>query len=427
MAEILLYGINYAPEPIGVGRYSGEIGTYLAAAGHAVTVVTAPPHYPEWQVKPPFAAHRYRATREAGVRVLRCPIVVRRRIAGLWRLLAPISFALSSAPVLAWQAIRRRPHTVLCVEPTLLCAPLGLLMARLVGARAVLHVQDLELDAAFAVGHLKGRRLRPWAEAFERALLRRFDGIVAISLKMQEKLLAKGVDPERVCIVRNWVDLGQVRPLGRPSLFREELGLSPDAFVLLYAGSIGSKQALEIVLDAADAMADDPRAVFVIAGDGPEKAKLMARYGGLPNVRFLALQPEERLNELLNLADMHVLPQHQGIADLVLPSKLGGMLASGKRILVTADPGTELHGFLDGIASLVPAGDTAALVREIRICLDAERDPGPAGRAKAAASLSREGCLAAFERVLAAPARGRRARSDAGTVSVHGLPGPPSP
>lgn len=417
MARILIYGINYAPEPIGVGRYTGELGAHMAARGHDVVVVAAPPHYPEWEVRAPFSAYRYESASEAGVRVIRCPILVRRKIGGLWRLLAPISFALSSAPVFLWQTLRHRPATVLCVEPTLFSAPLGVLMARIVGARAVLHVQDLELDAAFAVGHLRGRRLQGAAAAIERWLLSRFDEIVAISGRMREKLVAKGVEPGRLSLVRNWVDLDHVRPLGGPSPFRAELGLSPDTFVVLYAGSIGSKQALDVVLDAAETLSDDAGIAFVIAGDGPEKERLAARYGALPGIRFLPLQPEARLNDLLNLADLHVLPQHAGIADLVLPSKLGGMLASGKRLLVTADRGTELHEFLDGVATLVPAGDRAAVAREVRVLAAAERDAGPAGRNKAAAALSRSGCLAAFERVLAPePA-----------LSARDLPGRPSP
>ncbi|MDB5557652.1 MAG: Colanic acid biosynthesis glycosyltransferase WcaI [Enterovirga sp.] len=426
MARILIYGMNYAPEPVGVGRYSGELGAYLAASGHVVTVVTAPPHYPDWKVTPPFRAYRYAVSDEAGQRVLRCPILVRRQIAGLSRLLAPISFALSSAPVAVWEAWRRRPDTVLCVEPTFLSAPFGLLLARLVGARAVLHVQDLEIDAAFAVGHLRGERLRRWAERIERAVLRRFDLVIAISLKMQGRLQAKGVRTDRLVLLRNWVDLDQIQPLGRASRYRAELGLPKGAFVVLYAGSIGSKQALGVVLEAASDLVDEPGAVFVIAGDGPEKPKLTARYGALPNVRFLPLQPEERLNELLNLADLHVLPQLGGVADLVLPSKLGGMLASGKRILVTADRGTELHDFLDDVATVVPAGDSAAMARAIRTLLHQDRDPGPAGRAKAAASLSREACLAAFERLLSRRP-GPRPAPATDPVSARGLPGPPSP
>ncbi len=423
MARILLYGMNYAPEPIGVGRYSGELGAYLASIGHEVTAVTAPPHYPEWEVKPPHSAHRYASSVEDGVRVIRCPILVRRKIGGIWRLVAPVSFALSSAPILIREAFRRRPDTLLCVEPTFLSAPVAVLIAKVFRARAVLHVQDLELDAAFAVGHLRGALLQRWASWFERAILRGFDEVVAISLKMREKLSAKGVSSDRLSVVRNWVDLGAIKPLGRPSLLRDELGLSHE-FVILYAGSIGSKQALEVVLDAAEALRSEVGAVFVIAGDGPEKDRLTARYGALPNVRFLPLQPEDRLNELLNLADLHVLPQQAGVADLVLPSKLGGMLASGKRILVTADPGTELHDFLDGIASLVPSGDSAAVAHEIGRLLALERDPGPAGRSRAAASLSREGCLGTFERLLAGT---QAASAPAAGLSARGLPGPPSP
>ena len=402
MARILLYGMNFSPEPVGIGRYSGEIATYLAKAGHDVAVVTTPPHYPGWAVSPPHHAGRWSRERESGVDVSRCPVAVRRKMGGIWRVLAPLSFALSSLPVVVWTILRRRPDVVLCVEPTLFAAPAALAAAKLVGARSVLHVQDLEIDAAFAVGHLKGRRLQRFAASFERVLMRRFDRVVAISVAMRDRVLDKGVRPERATLIRNWVDLGEIRPLGRPSLYRAELGLSADRTVVLYAGSIGSKQALEVVLDAAEALQGEPALTFVIAGDGPAKDRLVARYGALPNVRFLPIQPEARLCELLNLADIHVLPQHGGIADLVLPSKLGGMLASGKRLLVTADPGTELHGFLDGVATLVPAGDSRGLADALRVLVRAGPHDGASERERAS-GLSKEDCLGQFEQVLIGP------------------------
>jgi colanic acid biosynthesis glycosyl transferase WcaI len=233
----------------------------------------------------------------------------------------------------------------------------------------------------------------------ERWLLHGFDRIVTISERMRALVIAKGVPPERLVLVRNWVDLAQVRPLGRPSTYRAELGLPPDRFVVLYAGSIGAKQALSVVLNAAASLRDEPRVTFVIAGDGPDKDRLVADYGALPNLLFLPIQPEERLGELLNLADLHVLPQQRGIADLVLPSKLGGMLASGKPILVTADPGTELYEFLDGTATLVPAGDSEAVAGAIRQSLAANPDRS-AANLRLAALLSNETCLAAIERAL---------------------------
>ncbi len=159
--RILIYAMNHAPEFVGVGRYTGEIADHLAASGANVTVITTPPHYPDWSVQPGYR-NRYSATVENGVRVLRAPLFLRRPMKGVWRLIAPLSFAMSSAPLALWHILRHRPHTVLCIEPTLLAAPAAQLAAWLVGAKAALHVQDLEVDAAFAVGHLSGGWLNGW-------------------------------------------------------------------------------------------------------------------------------------------------------------------------------------------------------------------------------------------------------------------------
>lgn len=407
--KIAIYGMNYAPERVGVGRYTGAIGRYLSRQGHEVTVVTTPPHYPGWIVEAPFRGDRFTAERIAGVRVIRCPLWTRRDIRGFRRLLAPLSFALSSAPAMLWIALRWRPAVVLCVEPTLMVAPVGRLAARLVGARTVLHVQDLEVDAAFAVGHLRGGPAKRLALWLERWLLGGFDRVVSISERMRDLLAAKGVAPDRLALVRNWVDLAQIRPLGRPSRYRTELGIADDAFVVLYAGSIGAKQALSVVLEAAAMLASEPRLTFVVAGDGPDKQRLAAQYGHLTNLHLLPIQPEDRLCELLNLADLHVLPQQRGIADLVLPSKLGGMLASGKPILVTADPGTELHSFLQGTATFVAAGDSGALARAIRELVKNPADRATAN-ARLATLLSDEACLSAIEQALSPPLLGAPAR-----------------
>ncbi|WP_395697068.1 WcaI family glycosyltransferase [Methylocella sp.] len=393
--KILIVGENYAPEMTGVGRYTGEIGAYLAECGYDVSVVAAPPHYPGWRVRAPYSAWRYARERLDGVKVTRCPIVLREEMRGIWRLIAPASFAAASLPPALWAAVVERPDVVLCIEPTLMVAPAGL-FARLFGARLLLHVQDLEFDAAFAVGHLRGGALKRALFGFESWLLKRFDGIVTISGQMSKRLVEKGVDPARLRIVRNWVDLDKIRPMQGQNAFRAELGLGADDFVALYAGNIGVKQALEVALDAARRLAGRTNVHFVVAGDGPEKARLMRDYGDLANVRFLPLQPEERLCELLNLADLHILPQSRGAADLVLPSKLGGMLASGKPVLATADAGTELHEVLSGVGVLVPAGDSEAMAVEIARLAAEGRHPALGDGRALASMFARETCLAQF-------------------------------
>ena len=208
--DILLYGMNFAPELTGIGRYSGELAAGLARRGATVEAITAPPHYPGWFVRPPYSAGRYTRETVEGVRVIRAPLVLHKAGGGIWRLIAPLSFAIASAPVAAWRILTARPRTVLCVEPTLFSAPIALLAAKLVGAHTVLHVQDLEVDAAFAVGHLgKAAILAKLGLWFERAVMRRFDCVVTISQEMARRIEAKGVASDRVHIVRNWVDVGR--------------------------------------------------------------------------------------------------------------------------------------------------------------------------------------------------------------------------
>lgn len=408
--DVLLYGMNFAPELTGIGRYSGELAVGLAQRGAQVEAITTAPHYPGWFVRPPYSAKRYIREVVDGVRVIRAPLVLHKAGTGIWRLIAPLSFALSSAPVAAWRILRGRPRAVLCVEPTLFSSPIALMAAKLVGARTVLHVQDLEVDAAFAVGHLgKAAALARLGHWFERVVMRRFDCVVTISQEMAKRIEMKGVAADRIHVVRNWVDTTRIHPLGRPSSYRAELGIEPDAFVVLYSGQIGPKQALHVVFEAAERLVERRDIRFVIAGEGPLKAAFAERYGPLPNVTLLGLQPEARLNEFLNLADCHILPQHPSIKDLVLPSKLSGMLASGKPVLVIADDDSELAAFLQSSCLRLPTarlGELPEMIATLPARRDAGDDPGAKARLALARSLAIEQAITAFSALLTPNAAG---------------------
>lgn len=395
--RILVHTLHHAPELIGVGRFSGDIAKHLAGQGHTVTVVTATPFYPQWKVHDGFSCW-YSIQREDGILTVRCPLLMIGSMRGVWRIIAPISFALSAFPVMLVLALRQKPTVIMAVEPTLFTAFAVIAMATFTRARTVLHVQDLELDAAFNLGFLSSPWMRRVGQDFERWLRCRFDSIITISGRMAERLAEKGADPARISVVRNWVDLGQVRPLGRPSRFRALMGLRNDAFVVLYAGSITRKTAIHLVMDAAASLVSRTDIRFVIAGDGPYRDKARSRM--LPNVDFLPLQPAEEMCELLNLADMHVLPQDPAAADLMLPSKLAGMLASGKRLAVMADPGTELHDLLQDVAALIPAGSATCLADAIVAASDSGRSHDPGAGLELARLFSHSRNLAAFEKLL---------------------------
>ena len=368
--KILLYGLNYAPEPVGIGKYSGELAQWLASRGHSVRVITAPPYFPAWQIAASYH-NCFSLEQREGVRVRRCPLWVPRRPSGLTRLLHLASFAfLSLGPLLAQRAWR--PDVVITVAPAFFCAPGALLLGRICGRRTLtwLHIQDFELDAAFELGLLKGWLLRSLAESWERITLRGFDRLSSISIAMVQKLRAKGVQPSRVQLLPNWVDLDLIRPqLGsarQVNPYRRELGIAPDQLVLMYSGSMNKKQGLDLLVEVIRQLADLPQLVWLLAGEGPTKAVLVAATQGLLNVHHLPLQPMERLNDWLNAADIHLLPQKAEAADLVLPSKLLGILASGRPVVASSPVGSELASLADQAGACVLPGDANAFEAALR-------------------------------------------------------------
>ncbi len=362
--KILFYGLNFHPEPVGVGKYSGEWVRWLLSRGHQVRVITAPPYFPQWRVQPSHV-NSYAVEQRDSVIVQRCPLWVPLRPTGLTRLLHLVSFALSSLlPLLAQRAWR--PDVVITVAPSFFCAPGALLLCRLVGPQCIswLHIQDFELDAAFELGLLKGRWLRSLAECWERRTLQGFSVVSSISQAMVQRLLCKGVPSCRTQLLANWVDLKSIQPqYGAARIvnsYRQELGINSDQIVLLYSGSMNKKQGLEMLAEVIHRFSDHNNLLWLLAGEGPTKPALMQATAGLSQVRHLPLQPAERINDWLNVADIHLLPQKAGAADLVLPSKLLGILASGRPVVASSPEGSELSLLASHAGRCVPPGDAAA-------------------------------------------------------------------
>lgn len=402
--RLLLVTLNYAPEPVGIGKYSGELGGWLASRGHRVRVITAPPYFPGWRIAA-GAANRYRRELRDGAQLLRCPLWVPSRPSGFTRLLHLASFALSSGPQILRQW-RWRPDVVITVAPALFCAPAALLLRRLCGCRTVLHIQDFELDAAFELGLLRGGWLRWLAEGWERTLLQGFDRVSSISAAMVRRLAAKGVAPERTWLLPNWVHLAgnaEASTQQAALAFRQALVIGPDQLVLLYSGSMNRKQGLELLVEVIRGLQHRQDLVWVLAGEGPGREQLERACADLPQVRLSGLQPPERLEAWLAMADVHLLPQKAEATDLVLPSKLIGMLASSRPLISTSPAGSDLAAIAAEAGLCVPPGDAAALQEAVeRLCGDPalRQQRGERARQLAAEHFDRERLLPAFEQQL---------------------------
>jgi colanic acid biosynthesis glycosyl transferase WcaI len=365
--KILIYGINFTPELTGIGKYTGEMAAWLASRGHEVRVVTAHPYYPQWKV---IGGAGYRREILDRVNVCRCPLYVPSKPTGLKRILHLASFALSSIPVMACQ-IFWKPNIVWVVEPALMCAPGALLTAKLSRANSWLHVQDLEVDAAFDLGLVRSSILRRAILLLERLLMNSFDKVSTISANMLSRLNDKGISIKNLVLFPNWVDTSLINPafhdvdspffLNYPR-YRSEWHIPQKATVVLYSGNIGEKQGLGIVIEAAKKLADRNDIYFILCGNGAAYNRLHKISRGMANIHWIPLQPFERLSELLSEADIHLLPQLVGAENLVMPSKLTGIFASGRPVVTTAEPGSALYQSVTHAAAgiIVPHNDVEA-------------------------------------------------------------------
>jgi colanic acid biosynthesis glycosyl transferase WcaI len=405
--RLLIYGLNYDPEPTGIGKYSGEMGAWLAGRGHTVDAIVAPPYYPQWEVLPGYSNEGFTSENISGVRVHRAPLFVPPAggVSALKRIVHETSFSATSSRYWLPRLLQKRRYDAVIA----VCQPVQIgvypwIYRRLRGVPFVFHVQDLQVDVAVRLGMLKNARMARALYKIENAMLKAATRVSTITETMRRRVVEKGVPEHKTWLFPNWSDVEFVRPLPRDNEVRREFGAGPEDVLVLYAGNMGEKQGLDLVLDAADELRERPKLKFAMVGSGAarerlERSTLQRR---LSNVRFFPLQPLERLPHMLAAGDIHLVVQRREAADLVMPSKLTNILAAGRPSVATADPGTTLYDVLnDHRCGVTTApGDVKGLVAGIVGLLENDKERellGRNARRYAESYLSRDQILAQFE------------------------------
>lgn len=401
--RILVFGINYAPDLTGIGKYTGEMCSYLASKGHQVSMITAHPYYPQWKLADGYPKYFWKEEMIDGVEVIRCPLYIPEDPSAKKKILHELSFLASIFPIWVKKLFSRKYDYVICLNPPFHLTAYPLLVKWFRGSRLISHVQDLQVDVVHDLELINNKALINLMFAFERFYFKKSDFVSTISLGMERKISAKGISVHKQWLFPNWVDSDFIKPMTKEESLKESFGLRQSDRVVLYSGNMGEKQGLEFILDAALSFKDDPSVQFVIVGDGGAKKRLEDQTLdlGLDNVRFFPLQPYEDLSRLLAIADVHLVLQKKEASDLVMPSKLTGILAAGGLGLITAVEGTSLYDIVaeHQMGVLIEPGFAEELVKGIKFCLeseDAERIKINA-RSYAENYLAKEAVLGAFE------------------------------
>lgn len=359
--RILIYGINYSPEWIGIGKFTADFALWLQQHGHEVKVITALPYYPDWKIQAGYSTWRYTKEKNGDIQIYRCPLYVPKHPHTLTRILHLLSFSISSFPILFWQSYQWRPHLIFTIAPSIFCAPSARLISWLYNTVAWLHIQDFELDAAREMGLLQLSFLNQCGFNLQNWLLRKFHIISSISYKMLDKIEQKGIAKSRIVYFPNWTDGSHIFIGASNNSLRHELQIRDDQPVVLYSGNMGEKQGLEIILSAAQILQHE-RLLFLLCGQGATEQRLKSQAKNFTNIRFIELQPPDRFNELLNLAWIHLLTQRAEVADWVMPSKLLDILSCGGLVIATAYPHTELGQVVQSSGGILcPPGSATKL------------------------------------------------------------------
>jgi glycosyltransferase involved in cell wall biosynthesis len=208
----------------------------------------------------------------------------------------------------------------------------------------VMAFKDLFPEVTALLKDFHSENVNGALQRVNRFLTKRAARNLALGETMKRRLIEdKGAPPERTEIIPDWADTTAIAPGPKRNRFSEANGLA-DKFVVMHSGNIGLSQSLETVVDAAALVRDVPEIQVVFVGEGVNKAPLQARAAalGLTNITFLPFTPKERLGESFASADIFIVSLQRGLAGYIVPSKLYGILASGRPYIAAVEDGCEV-------------------------------------------------------------------------------------
>jgi len=324
--HILLLNEYYPPDTSATAKMAAVVAETLAKK-HQVTVVAGRPSYD------PDEYYPYRLLR----RDVRNEVVIERVGSTAYprhRMKRRVSNYLTYLALAVPRALAIRPDVILAMTDPPVAGIVGAFVARLSDRPFVYNIRDMYPDMAIGADIV---RPSAWVERWEqmhRKALRHAARVIVLGDDMRERIVSKGVAPERVVIVRDGTAFPASLPTEEDLIVREIRGGFP--FVALHAGNLGFYGAWSTLLKAAEMLRKESVGLVFI-GDGANRAELEAQAAHAPNVRFLPFRPVKEIPHVMMAGDVHIVTVRRGLEGVVVPSKLYGILAAGRPVLVVAD------------------------------------------------------------------------------------------
>jgi colanic acid biosynthesis glycosyl transferase WcaI len=365
--KIILSCINYAPEHAATANYSTDSSLFFIEQGHQVNVVTAFPYYPQWKKRKQDKGRLFQREQYQNAEVFRGYLYVPENVTTLKRLWHELTFSL-----FAFLNFLRagRPDAIIIFIPPFSIGVIGVLAKLLWKRPLIINIQDLPLDAALALGMIKPGLFTRIIQKIENWVYRNADLVTTISPAMMDNVRSKGVAQDNLVLVPNWIDLRNYEVAIEKDKFISKYPDQKTKFTIAYAGNFGKKQGLDILLHLAKQLESEQSIHIFIIGDGADKPRLLnlADEMNLANVTFLPFLSQDEYKEMLEDIDLVFIAQRNEAGNNFFPSKLLGLMAQGKPVLVSADIDSELARVIQeaGCGLVSPYGDIPALASNVK-------------------------------------------------------------
>jgi colanic acid biosynthesis glycosyl transferase WcaI len=360
--RVIVWGINYAPEVTGIAPHNVALCEFLRGRGDDVEMLTTFAYYPAWRKREEDRGRPFRTDEVNGVRVHRCWHFVPARVLAWKRIVHEGTFVLTST---LRGLFLKRPDVYVIASPPLLLGAAAWFLANIKRAPFVFHVQDLQPDAAVGLGMLKPSLFTRALYALERFAYKRATRVSGISEEIVQAFQRKGVPNTKIVLFPNTIVVPIESELPGTGSFRAKNEFKSNEFIAVYAGNLGVKQGLNILLDAAAILRDTPSIRIILCGDGADRPALEKNIAErqLKNVSMLPLKFGREYKELLVDADISLITQQSGSGNAFFPSKLLVTLAHSSPVLTVADEESALARAVDegGFGLNVKPGNAQAI------------------------------------------------------------------
>lgn len=365
--KIVLISQWYPPEQAPIGYMIRDLAQALIARGYEVTVITGFPNHPSGTVFEGYRKKWLLKEKVDGVNLRRMYLYTTSNPGRLSRIMSFLTFTFSSA----WALLTHPRHDLVFAVFQPLSVGFYLpFITKLRGSKLILNVQDLHPDVPIELGLVRNSKIIAILRWVERYGYRSASGLAVICEQFKQHCIARGAYDSNVAVIPNWIDLDEISPGVRNNRFRESLGLTPDNFVILYAGTVGLVSGAEIALQAASMLENElPKMRFVFVGEGASLAAIKdhVRQAGLTNVLFAPFQPRERLSEVQAASDISLVSLRKGKGRTSVPSKVLGYMAAARAVIASVDGDSETAILVrqSNCGVVVEAENGASLARAI--------------------------------------------------------------